>query len=108
MFNEDLHKIGRLIHDDGVYNKEQIVPVSWIQNMRTPHVPSPTHRYIADRAFPKWSYGLNLWICQDGNYYCDGTDGQYMIIIPKQNVVITSTAHQPDTTPVSESFGLLK
>lgn len=108
MFNEDLHKIGRLILEDGCYCGTQIVPKAWIDIMRTPQVPAPTHRYIADRAFPKWSYGLNLWICEDGNYYCDGTDGQYMIIIPKKNIVISSTAHQKDTAPVSEAFGLFK
>lgn len=108
LYNEDLHKIARLIYEDGVYNGREIVPSEWIKQMRTPHVSSPTHRYIADRAFPKWSYGLNLWITQDGNYYCDGTDGQYLIVIPHSGVVITSTAFQPDTTPVSECLGLFK
>lgn len=108
MYNEDLHKIGILIANEGVYNGVQVVPRRWIELMRTPQVPSPTHRYIADRAYPKWSYGLNLWVCEDGNYYCDGTDGQYLIIIPKQKTVITTTGYQSDTQPVSEILGLLK
>lgn len=108
MFNEDLHKIARLIYNNGTYNGKTIVPYEWIIEMRTPQVSHPTHRYIADRAFPKWSYGLNLWICEDGTYYCDGTDGQYMIIIPKKGIVITAMGHQADTLPVSESLGLFK
>lgn len=108
LYNEDLHKLAKLIYENGLYNGVQIVPSDWIELMRTPQVPAPTHRYISDRAFPKWSYGLNLWLCEDGNYYCDGTDGQYMIIIPQKGIVITSTGHQSDTTPVSESFGLFK
>lgn len=108
IYNEDLHKIGELILSNGMYNGRQIVPAKWVELMRTPLVASPTHRYVIGRAFPKWSYGLNLWICEDGNYYCDGTDGQYMIIIPKKKMVVTAMGHQSDTQPVSECLGLLK
>ncbi len=106
--NEDLHKIGRLLINNGIYNKKQLVPSHWIMQMRSPQVPSPTHRYIAERAFPKWSYGLNLWICQDGNYYCDGSNGQYLIVIPEKDVVITTLGYQKDTKPVSKSLGAWK
>lgn len=108
MRNVDLHKVGRLLLEDGELNGRQIVPRHFVQEMRVPQVPAPTHRFIADRAFPKWSYGLNLWICQDGNYYCDGTDGQYLIVIPKCGRVVTATGFQSDTVPVSEALGLFK
>jgi CubicO group peptidase (beta-lactamase class C family) len=108
MQNEDLHKIGRLLIDNGVYEGRQLVPSSWIERMREPQVPSPTHRYVADRAFPKWSYGMNLWICQDGNYYCDGSEGQYLIVIPGNNIVITAMGYQTDTEPVSNCLGAWK
>jgi CubicO group peptidase (beta-lactamase class C family) len=106
--NEDLHKIGKLIIDNGLHNGRQLAPRHWIEEMRTPHVSSPTHRYIPDRAFPKWSYGLNLWICQDGNYYCDGTDGQYMVFIATRAMLITTLVYQADTEPVSNCIGMLK
>ena len=106
--NEDLHKIGKLIVNDGVYDGGQLVPKLWIDKMRAPHVGSPTHRYVAGRAFPKWSYGLNLWICQDGNYYCDGTDGQYLLFIANKGILATTLGHQPDTEPVSHCLGILK
>lgn len=103
--NEDLHKFGELLLNNGVYNGIQTVPSHWVEKMRTPQVASPTHRYKASRAFPKWSYGLNLWICEDGNYYCDGSGGQYMIIIPSRNIVITAMGNQSDSEPVSSLFG---
>lgn len=108
MQNEDLHKIGRLLINNGAHDGKQLVPRHWIDKMRTPQVASPTHRYVADRAYPKWSYGMNLWICQDGNYYCDGSEGQYLIIIPKNDVVITTTGYQQDTEPVSNCLGIWK
>ena len=108
MFNEDIHKIAKLILNNGYFEDQSIVPVSWIEEMRKPQVQAPTHRYIYDRAFPKWSYGLNLWICEDGNYYCDGSDGQYLIIIPKKRIAVTALGYQSDTLPVSEALGLFK
>ncbi len=115
---EDLHKIAELFINNGVYNGVQIVPKEWIDNMITPLVNMPTHRYKQGRAFPKFSYGLNMWICgdknelglysYDGNYYCDGTDGQYIIIIPHNNIVIATTGYQPDTEPVSRILGYFK
>jgi CubicO group peptidase (beta-lactamase class C family) len=108
MKNQDLQRIGRLIADGGVYEGKQLVPKRWVDTMRQPHVAAPTHRYVAGRAFPKWSYGLNLWICEDRNYYCDGTDGQYMIVIPARDLVITTLGHQADTEPVSKCLGKMK
>jgi CubicO group peptidase (beta-lactamase class C family) len=103
--NTDLHKIARLLFDGGMFEGRQVVPRDWVDAMKRPQVAAPTHRYIADRAFPKWSYGLNLWICEDGNYYCDGTDAQYLICIPGRGVVITALGFQPDTEPVSQCLG---
>lgn len=106
--NADLHKVGKLIVQNGKYDGNQIVPRRWIDEMRKPQVASPTHRYIADRAFPKWSYGLNLWICEDGNYYCDGTEGQYMVVIADKKILITTLGFQSDTEPISHCLGMLK
>lgn len=118
MYCEDLHKIALLLLNKGVYNNKRIVSEKWINNMTLPLVPMPTHRYKAGRAYPKLGYGLNLWICGDiddngiistnGIYYCDGTDGQYIICIPYKNMAIAVTAFQPDTEPVSSILGMLK
>lgn len=115
---EDLHKIATLFMNDGCYKGQQIVPKEWIVNMRTPLVYGPTHRYKKGRAFPKFNYGLNMWICgdvnelgiyaYDGNYYCDGTNGQYIIIIPSNRIVISATGYQSDTEPVSRILGYFK
>lgn len=108
MSNVDLHRVGLLLLNDGVFDGIQIVPSAFIAEMRTPQVPAPTHRFVPDRAFPKWSYGLCLWICEDGTYYCDGTDGQYLIVFPSRKAVATLLASQPDTVPISDSLGLFK
>uniref|UniRef100_Q07U52 Beta-lactamase n=1 Tax=Rhodopseudomonas palustris (strain BisA53) TaxID=316055 RepID=Q07U52_RHOP5 len=108
MSNEDLHKIGQLLLNNGNFGDRQIVSESYVKEMRTPQVSAPTHRYVADRAFPKWSYGLCLWITEDGNFYCDGTNGQYLIVLPRRGVVVTVVGNQEDTVPVSDALGLFK
>lgn len=118
MYCEDLHKITLLLLNNGVIDGKQLVPLNWIRNMATPLVGMPTHRYKKGRAFPKLGYGLNLWICGDCDdngvvaindiFYCDGTDGQYVICIPHNNTAITALGFQPDTEPVSSILGMFK
>jgi hypothetical protein len=39
-----------------------------------------------------------------GTYYCDGTDGQYLIVLPDKGIVITAFGHQSDMKPITEYF----
>ena len=99
--NHDLHKIGRLVLDDGIYDNRRVVPESWLEQMRTPQVLTPA-TFDAGRVFPKYAYGLGLWICRDSTYYCDGTGGQYLIVLPPSGIVITTLGHESDMRPVTE------
>lgn len=101
LLHADLHKIARLFVNSGRYGSEQVVPEHWINLMRTPQIVTPT-MYDEKRVFPKYAYGYYLWICKDGRYYCDGTDGQYFIILPKPGIVITTFGHQPDMKPITQ------
>jgi hypothetical protein len=98
---QDLHKLGQLLLNNGVWNGGQVVPPTWIELMRSPLVRSP-EKYEPHRALPKFSYGFSLWVTEKGNYYCDGTDGQYLIIVPSRQLVISTTGSQPDMKPITE------
>lgn len=97
--NTDLHKIGRLLIEDGRCGGRQIVPEPWIRAMRSPQVETPR---LCDpkRPFPKRAYGYGLWISDNDRYYCDGTDGQYLIVLPESGIVVTVLSHQPDLRPI--------
>jgi len=104
---EDLHKLGRLLVDNGAWDNRQVVPSEWIQGMRSPQVLSP-EKYDAKRVFPKYAYGVSLWVTKEGNYYCDGTNGQYLIVIPRRRLVITTLGNQADMKPITRCLrGLL-
>lgn len=97
----DLLKIGKLILNNGAFNETQIVNNSWVSDMKKQQVITPT-MYDPARVLPKYAYGYNLWICKNGICYGDGTDGQYLIIIPQKEMVIVTMGYQSDMKPITE------
>lgn len=100
MANEDIHKIGLILLNDGNYNGQQVVSKEWAQHMRTAQIQTPS-MYDEKRVFPKFAYGFYLWVCKEGHYYCDGSNGQYIIILPKREMVITTLGCQSDMKPIT-------
>lgn len=101
--NYDLHKVGLLLLNQGVYNDQQIVSANWIKQQTSPQVVTP-EMYDEKRVFPKYAYGYLMWVCKDGSCYVDGTDGQYLIVIPRKKIVITTIADQKDMKPITRCF----
>lgn len=110
--NEEMHRIGLLLLNNGYYNSAQIIDSSWIDTMHTPHFfTANLHEYAAKqtRCINKMAYGYHLWISGDGSsehpkthYFCDGTDGHFLIVSPKQKMVLTILSHQKDMNPFYE------
>lgn len=100
MYADDIMKIGELMLCGGVFEGKRIVSEEWIKEMLRPQVLTPS-MYDEKRVLPKYAYGHNMWICKDGIAYCDGTDGQYLIIVPQKNMVIVTTGHQSDMKPIT-------
>lgn len=108
--NQDLHKIALLLLNNGMINGKQIVSNEWIQNMRTPKIFTanlPEYAHKQGRCINKMAYGFGLWICGDGtaeypktHYFCDGTDGQILVVSPKEEMAITILSHQKDMNPL--------
>jgi len=101
MSNGDLIKLASLLRDGGTFGDRSIVARSWIHEMSRPRTSTP-HMFDPARVFPKYAYGIGLWICEDGSYYCDGTNGQYLIVIADRGVAISTTGEQPDMKPITK------
>lgn len=81
----DFGRIGLLIHNRGKYNKEQIFPL-WFYN----EMISPTGVGTKD-GIKNSRYGLHIWTYPDEGgqiNYCRGIKGQYIISIPEDDIVI--------------------
>lgn len=101
--HKDLHKVGLLLKNKGKYDGLQIVPSNWVEMMTSFQVGTP-NMYDKKRVFPKYGYGFFMYICDNETFYCDGTDGQYLIVIPKKDILISTFGHQSDMKPITECF----
>lgn len=85
----DFAKLGQLMLDNGKVDSLQIINPEFLRQMTTPTKAS------------NGIYGLGLWINNDNpipHYYFLGLQGQYIIVIPDQQMVIVRTgsyANQP-------------
>lgn len=113
LFHDDLHKIGEILLNKGIYKGKQLVSANWIEQMTSKQISTydgehPNGQRITStvydpkRVFPKWGYGFFVYICENDNYYIDGTDGQYIIILKSKGVLITTFGHQSDMKPITE------
>lgn len=108
--NVDLHKVSEILLNKGCYNTKELIDSSWIKRMTTPHVyvaDLPEYVEKQDRSVNKFAYGYHIWLCGDGSadypkthYFCDGTDGQFLIIVPKENLAVTILSKQHNMSPL--------
>jgi CubicO group peptidase (beta-lactamase class C family) len=89
----DMMKIGQLMSKKGVFNKKKIVSEEWITQCTLPHM--LTYEYIG-------YYGKHWWVnkldeqkdfsIENTFYFALGFGGQYIIILPSKEMVITITS----------------
>lgn len=87
--SRDFAKLGQLFLNDGKFNGQQIFDASFMEKMRSP------------TKLSKGIYGMGLWINNDSalkHYYFQGLYGQYIIIVPKKNLVIVRTGTNKNQT----------
>lgn len=115
--NKNMHKIALLLLNNGMSKNKSVISEEWITMMHTPQFFTanlPDYVKKQKRCINKMAYGFGLWICGDGSslypkthYFCDGTDGQLLIISPKDGMAITIMSHQNDMNPLYEAIDYL-
>lgn len=81
----DMAKIGQLLLQNGSWDGKQIVSANWVKEATAAKV-SPTY-------IPGCSYGYNWWINPEiQGYFAAGLYGQFIYVLPKQNMVVVFTA----------------
>ena len=96
----DLAKFGRLVLNQGAWNKQQLVSSTYIEAMLSesqPHMPG---------------VGLLWWIFKDRGepiaYFGQGCLGQFLLIVPEHNLVAVRQVAQNDHyDPETDGFGAL-
>lgn len=86
---DELSRLGQMIMDGGVYNGKRIVSEKYIKEMTSAQITS-------DKPIPgeadgsMLDYGYQLWIdSKHGTYHMWGIFGQYVVMIPQKDTVIS-------------------
>lgn len=77
--SESMAKFGQCLLQKGRYADRQLIPAQWVSDMMTVHV---TER----------GYGYQMWTCaQPGSMRADGAYGQFIIVLPHEDMVCVIT-----------------
>lgn len=92
----ELSKFGQLLLNGGRWNEKQLIPEAYIEQATKSQIDtSKFNEYFATMDH-KQGYGYQIWMNSYSNSYrMDGLYGQYVVILPEKNAVITYVSNEP-------------
>lgn len=101
---EDFAKMGQFMLQRGEWNGRQLLSREWFDRAMSPQIMQykgmdVSEEWIEEHRDDEWNrgYGYQLWCCTHGAYRLDGAWGQFSIIIPSKNAVVTAFMHSGHT-----------
>ena len=93
---EQLSRFGQLILDKGVWKDKQLIPSNYIEQATSVQIEtSDFNPYFATKDHHQ-GYGYQIWMNSYPNSYrMDGLYGQYVVMLPAKNAVITYISNEP-------------
>lgn len=96
MTTRELARFGQLYLQKGYWNGENIISPYWVALATARHTWSGWQNVGAQRlgAGTEWEqgYGFQFWRCTHNAYRADGARGQYTVIVPDQDLVVSMHA----------------
>jgi CubicO group peptidase (beta-lactamase class C family) len=89
---EDIAKFGQLYLQKGMWNGKRILSEAWVQEATTSHIQSKGGSGKKEDNDWQQGYGYQFWRCRHDAYRGDGAYGQFCIVMPKQDMVISITS----------------
>ncbi len=89
---EDMAKFGQLYLQKGKWNGKQLVPRKWVEEATSRQISNENEGHA--RIGPDWieGYGFQFWRCRHNAFRADGAGGQFIVVMPDQDVVVAITA----------------
>ena len=103
---EDMAKLGQLYLQKGIWNGNQIIPASWIEEATTLKIIQHPSMPQLKKDSSDWEqgYGYQIWRSRHHSYRADGAFGQYILVLPEQDAVI---AIQEETPNMQDELNLV-
>jgi hypothetical protein len=85
---EDLAKLGQLYLNRGVWEGKRLLTEEWVAEATAKHVSNGVD------ANDDWAqgYGFQIWRSRHNSYRMDGRYGQFALVLPEQDMVVSITA----------------
>lgn len=106
----DFAKYGQLYKNNGMWNKKQIIPQSWVLKTLTRQIQIPDRKDEYYSYF-FWNKSFSVGNKKAEAFYCAGNGGNYILIFKDQPLVIVITASaynqsyaHPQVTKILENF----
>ena len=102
---DDLMRFGTLCLHKGCYEGRQILPESWFEEASSFWSDNGPGMEQKDKGDWNMGYGYQFWLCKpEGVYRGDGAFGQYMIIMPKQEMIYVGNSGLNDMGSVMQAI----
>ena len=75
----DMARFGYLYLQHGVWEGQVVVPAGWVAVSTTSQIES---------GYMDYHYGYHWWVDPAGGYHARGYGGQYIFVVPEQNMVV--------------------
>ncbi len=95
---EDMAKFGLLFLQKGMWNGQQIIPASWVEEATTFKIDQAPGAPPEVKEKSDWMQGYcyQFWRSRNNVFRADGAFGQYIIIMPEKDAVVAITCESPD------------
>ena len=89
---EDIAKLGQLYLRQGNWNGKQVIGRKWVQEATSKQIANDKEGHA--QIGPDWvqGYGFQFWRCRHNAFRADGAGGQFIVVMPDQDVVVAITA----------------
>lgn len=93
---EQLSRFGQLILDKGIWKGKELIPSSYIEQATSVQIKTDDFNEFFATADHHQGYGYQMWMNSYSNSYrMDGLYGQYVVMLPDKNAVITYISNEP-------------
>ena len=95
---EDMAKLGQLYLNRGMWNGQRILQESWVDDASRMHVSNAPNPH-PDNA---QGYGFQIWCSRHNSYRMTGRYGQFVFVLPEQDMVLAITAGYKESRVVPD------